>query len=148
MLKLRFVAMLLAAVLVASAPFYAAAQNIDVISIIKVFGIGYAVTQFAGPLNDFINALLNNKGVKVTERTKVVPILSIGVGSSSYIGAAQVSGPKNAMDKVKAVGQLEGDFNQVFRVKALVPLDSLNPITDGIRRVPGVGVTAIIDIRI
>ncbi len=148
MLKLRFVAMLLAAVLVASAPFYAAAQNIDVISIIKVFGIGYAVTQFAGPLNDFINALLNNKGVKVTERTKVVPVLSIGIGSSSYIGAAQVSGPKKAMDKVKAVGQLEGDFNQVFRVKALVPIDSLNPITDGIRRVPGVGVTAIIDIRI
>lgn len=148
MLKHRLLAILVAAIMVVSGPFYAAAQNIDIGSIIKVFGIGYAVTLVAGPLNDFINTLLNNKGVKVTERTKVVPILSIGLGTSSYIGAAQVSGPKNAMDKVKAVGQLEGDFNQVFRVKALVPLDSLNPITDGIRRVPGVGVTAIIDIRI
>ncbi len=144
--KVRLIALLLAAVMVVSGPFYAAAQDIS--GLIKIFGIGYVVTQFAGPLNDFINALLQNKGVKVTERTKVVPILSIGIGSASYIGAAQVSGPKKAMDKVKAVGQLEGDFNQVFRVKALVPLDSLNPITDGIRRVNGVGVTAIIDLRI
>ena len=144
--KVRLIAFLLAALMVVSGPFYAAAQDIS--GLIKIFGIGYVVTQFAGPLNDFINALLQNKGVKVTERTKVVPILSIGIGSASYIGAAQVSGPKNAMDKVKAVGQLEGDFNQVFRVKALVPLDSLNPITDGIRRVNGVGVTAIIDLRI
>ncbi len=144
--KVRLIALLLAALMVVSGPFYAAAQDIS--GLIKIFGIGYVVTQFAGPLNDFINALLQNKGVKVTERTKVVPILSIGIGSASYIGAAQVSGPKNAMDKVKAVGQLEGDFSQVFRIKALVPLDSLNPITDGIRRVNGVGVTAIIDLRI
>jgi len=146
MLKVRLVALLLAALLVVSGPFYAAAQDLS--GLIKIFGVGYVVTQFAGPLNDFINALLNNKGVKVTERTKVVPVLSIGIGQASYIGAAQVSGPKNAMDKVKAVGQLEGNFSDVFRVKALVPIDSLNPITDGIRRVPGVGVTAIIDLRI
>lgn len=144
--KVRLIAILLAALMVVSGPFYAAAQDIS--GLIKIFGIGYVVTQFAGPLNDFINALLQNKGVQVTERTKVVPILSIGITSASYIGAAQVSGPKKAMDKVKAVGQLEADFNQVFRVKALVPLDSLNPITDGIRRVNGVGVTAIIDLRI
>ena len=64
------------------------------------------------------------------------------------MGAAQVSGPKSAVEKVKAVGQLEANFNQVFRIKALVPLDSENPIKDGIRRVPGVGITAIIDLRI
>ncbi len=144
--RVRIVALLLAALLIVSGPFYAAAQDIS--GLIKVFGIGFVVTQFAGPLNDFVNGVLQNKGAKVTDQTKVVPILSIGVGSASYIGAAQVSGPKSAMAKVKAVGQLEGDFNQVFRIKALVPLDSLNPITDGIRRVPGVGVSAIIDLRI
>ncbi len=146
MLKVRGIALVLAVLLALSTPFYAAAQ--DITSLIKIFGIGYVVTQFAGPLNDFINGLLVNKGVKVTEQTKVVPILSLGLGQGSYIGAAQVSGPKAAVAKVKAVGQLEGNFNQVFRIKALVPLDSLNPITDGIRRVPGVGVTAIIDLRI
>ncbi len=144
--KVRLIALLTAVLMVVSGPFYAAAQDIS--GLIKIFGIGYVVTQFAGPLNDFVNTILNNKGVKVTEQTKVVPILSIGLGQASYIGAAQVSGPKRAMDKVKAVGQLEADFNTIFRIKALVPLDSLNPITDGIRRVPGAGVTAIIDLRI
>jgi hypothetical protein len=52
------------------------------------------------------------------------------------------------LQKVKVVAQLEADFNSVFRVKALVPIDSVNPIADGIRRVSGAGVTAIIDIRI
>ncbi len=146
MLKTRSIALLMAVLLALSVPFYAAAQ--DITGLIKIFGIGYVVTQFAGPLNDFINNLLVNKGVSVREKTKVVPILSLGLGQASYIGAAQVSGPTSAVAKVKAVGQLEADFGQVFRVKALVPLDSLNPITDGIRRVPGVGVTAVIDIRI
>ncbi len=146
MLKVRWRALVLAALLALSVPFHAAAQ--DITSLIKIFGVGFVVTQFAGPLNDFVNTILNNKGVAVREQTKVVPILTIGIGQAGFIGAAQVSGPKSAVEKVQAVGQLEGDFSQVFRVKALVPLDSLNPITDGIRRVPGVGVTAIIDLRI
>jgi AICAR transformylase/IMP cyclohydrolase PurH len=120
----------------------------DITGLIKIFGIGYVVKEFAEPLNNFVNSLLANKGVKVVEQTKVVPVLSLGVGQASYIGAAQVSGSKSALAKVQAVGQLEADFNTVFRIKALVPIDSVNPITDGIRRVPGVGVTAIIDIRI
>jgi hypothetical protein len=116
--------------------------------LIKIFGIGYVVKQFAEPLNNFVNTLLDNKGVKVPEQTKVVLVLSLGVGQASYIGAAQVSGPKGALARVQAVGQLEAVFNTVFRIKALVPIDSVNPITDGLRRVPGVGVTAIIDIKI
>jgi len=133
-------------VLVLALPLGAPAQ--DITGLIKIFGIGYVVKQYAGPLNTFVNNLLDNRGVKVREQTKVVPVLSVGVGQASYIGAAQVSGSKGALDKVRAVGQLEADFNSVFRVKALVPIDSENPIADGIRRVPGVGVTAVIDIRI
>lgn len=142
----RFVGLALAVILVATAAGAATAQ--DIFGLIKVFGIGYVVNQYAEPLNNFINTLLDNKGVKVREQTKVVPVLSVGVGQASYIGAAQVSGTKDRLKKVKAVAQLEADFNSVFRVKALVPIDSTNPIQDGLRRVPGIGVTAVIDVKI
>lgn len=146
MLKVRLMAVTIAVLLLFAVPSQTTAQ--DITSLIKIFGVGYVVKQFAGPLNDFVNNLLNNRGVAVRQQTKVVPILTIGIGQPGFIGAAQVSGPKNAVEKVQAVGQLEADFSQAFRIKALVPLDSLNPIKDGIRRVPGVGITAIIDLRI
>src|SRR5439155_1424669 len=115
----------------------AAAQ--DMRGLIKIFGIGYVVDRYSEPLNNFVNTLLSNRGIAVREKTKVVPILSIGVGQASYIGAAQVSGPANTLKKVRAEGQLEADFSSVFRVNALVPIDSTNPIKDGIRRVRGRG---------
>jgi hypothetical protein len=51
------------------------------------------------------------------------------------------------VESVQAVALLEGDFMTTFRVKAYVPVDNLEP-WKSIRRVPGVGVSAIIDIRI
>jgi hypothetical protein len=48
---------------------------------------------------------------------------------------------------VQAVASLDGNFSNVFQVKALVPVDSLEPWKQ-LRRVPGVGVSAIIDLRI
>jgi hypothetical protein len=142
----RRVLAVLATTLVLLLPLNVRAQ--DLTTLIKIFGIGYVVKQYATPLNDFVNSVLANNGVKVIEQTKVVPVLSIGVGQASYIGAAQVSGTKAALAKVEAVAQLEADFNTVFRIKALVPITSTNPIADGIHRVSGVGVTAVIDIRI
>jgi len=38
-------------------------------------------------------------------------------------------------------------MNGLFRAKALVPVDNINPM-QGIKRVFGVGVSAIIDIRL
>lgn len=146
MLRLRWIALLLAVVVATGVPLAAYAQ--DITGIIKVGVIGYIVKQFGPQINDFINNLLLNKKVANREATKVVPILSIGVGQASYIGATQVSGPKNYLGRVEAVAQLEGNFGQAFRVKALVPIDSINPLKDGLRRVYGVGVTAIIDIKI
>ena len=67
-------------------PLGAAAQ--DITGLIKIFGIGYVVDRYSEPLNNFVNTLLSNRGVAVREKTKVVPILSIGVGQASYIGAA------------------------------------------------------------
>lgn len=123
----------------------------DIFGIIKTLGIGYAVRTFAPQINNFVNDLLQNRGVAVREQTKVVPILSIAIGVSSpggaYIGAAQVSGPKAAVDRVQAVAELDADFQQAFRIKVLVPVDNLQPWV-AFRRVNGVGVSAVIDIRI
>src|SRR5437899_650481 len=106
-LTVRAVIVLLILVL----PLGAAAQ--DITGLIKIFGIGYVVDRYSEPLNNFVNTLLSNRGIAVREKTKVVPILSIGVGQASYIGAAQVSGPANTLKKVRAVGQLEADFRPV-----------------------------------
>ena len=123
----------------------------DIFGIIKTLGIGYAVRTFAPQINNFINTLLQNRGVAVREKTKVVPILSIAIGvntpGGAYIGAAQVSGPKAAVDRVQAVAELDADFQQAFRIKVLVPVDNLQPWV-AFRRVNGVGVSAVIDIRI
>ncbi|MGI6559341.1 MAG: hypothetical protein ACOX20_10580 [Limnochordia bacterium] len=119
---------------------------INIQSLIKLFGIGYAVRTFGPQLNDLINTLTLNHNLENRDATKVVPIITIGTGG--YIGAAQVSGPKEKVDEVEAVAQLEGNFmNGLFRAKVLVPVDNINP-TQGIKRVFGVGVSAIIDIRL
>ncbi len=129
-----------------------ALAQIDIGTLIKLFGIGYVVKQFGPQINDTINTLMLNNQSANREMTKVVPILSIGVGVSSpggsYIGAAQVQGPKAEVDKVEAVAQIEGAFSNLVRLKGLVPVDSLNPIPGNLRRVYGVGVTALVDFRL
>jgi hypothetical protein len=146
----RVVALVVVAALIVGG-FAAQARGQDIFGIIKTLGIGYAVRTFAPQINDFINDLLQNRGVAVREQTKVVPILSISIGignpSGAYIGAAQVSGPRAAVERVQAVALLEADFQTVFRIKAYVPVDNLKP-WESFRRVPGVGVSAIVDIRI
>lgn len=110
-----------------------------------VYGGGALVKNFATQINDFINTLTFNKGIGYKGYTKVVPIVSIGTGTR--IGAAQVGGvTKEAVDRTKAVGQLEGEFSRV-RAKVLVPIDSENPLKQ-FKRVQGVGVTAIIDVKL
>jgi len=120
-------------------------QAFNLGSILKVGGISIIISKFATPLNNFINTLTFKNGAGSEFATKVVPILSFGDGG--YIGAAQVIGPQELVDKTEAVIQIEGDFSgNAFRVKALVPTNSKNPTN--ISRVNGVGVSAIIDIRI
>jgi hypothetical protein len=129
----------------------AQAHGQDLFRIIKTLGVGYAVRTFGPQINNFINDLLQNKGAPVRAQTKVVPILSISIGignpTNAYVGAAQVSGPRAAVEKVQAVAELEGDFSGAFKIKALVPVDNLKP-WEALRRVNGVGVSAIIEIRI
>lgn len=71
--------------------------------------------------------------------TKIVPILSVGTPGVS-IGFAQVSGPAERVNKVRAVLQLDATFKSVVRVKAFIPSDSYTDL----RRVQGTAVTALL----
>jgi len=124
------------------------ANAINLGSIVKIAGIGLLVDQFGPQLNNFINALMAQHNATPEFATKVVPILTVGVlGNSGYIGAAQVMGPQNLVNKVQAVVQVESSFNgNMFRVKGLIPIDSKVPVN--FTRVSGVGVSAMIDVRI
>jgi hypothetical protein len=77
-----------------------------------------------------------------------VPILTIGINASSAIGAAQITGPAAKVDQVQAVAQPEADlFGREIRIKALIPVSSQDVIKD-IRRVEGVGVSGIVDLKL
>lgn len=105
-----------------------------------------AVKAVATPLNNFIDNLMLTNHVANHGKTKVVPIVT--VGSATYIGAAQVSGPAYAVDRVQAVGSFAAAWNNdVWRVSALVPVDQLN-VLNGFKRVYGVGVDAVVNARL
>ena len=121
-----------------------ATQAFDLGSVLKIGGVGVVVSKFGGQLNDFLNKLLMKNGVGSNYATKVVPVISVGGGG--YVGAAQVVGPAEQAEQVKAVGQIEAGFNgNLFRAKALIPIDA-ESITN-MHRIQGVGVSAMIDVR-
>ncbi len=100
------------------------------------------VNEFGPQIDDFINSVARTRGLTAEGETKVVPYLS--VGEKAYLGAMQVAGPADQVGRVKAVWQYEDLFDGGrTRLRMLVPSDSLSPLD--IRRVKGVGCTAIID---
>lgn len=141
----KIVIMALASILIFGV--ISASMGFNLGSLLKIGGVALIIDKFGPQMNDGINKLTMNKGVAIQDRTKVVPIISIGKGT--YVGAAQVSGPARQIDKVNAVAQLETKFPLVrnVRLKALVPVESKDVIRD-IKRVSGVGVSAIIDIKL
>lgn len=111
----------------------------------KVGGIGFLVSKYGESINSAINSVMMKEGAGTNYATKVVPIVSIG--NSGYIGAAQVIGDADQVEKVEAVGQLEISWNdKLFRIKGMIPMDSVNPAS--FSRVQGVGVSAVIDVRV
>lgn len=112
---------------------------------VKLFGIAFVVKQFGGQINKFINTLLAQHGVAWEGTTKVVPIISIGRGT--YVGAAQIAGPPELVDRVKAVAQGEIAIGGNLKGNALIPIGSTN-VKKGISRVEGVGLSALIDFKI
>ena len=113
--------------------------------VVKVGGIAILVDKYGASINSAINSVMMKEGAGTNYATKVVPIVSIG--NKGYIGAAQVIGDADQVEKVKAVGQLEISWNdKLFRIKGLIPMDSVNPAS--FSRVQGVGVSAVIDVRV
>lgn len=119
-------------------------QAIGLGDVLKVGGVAILVDKFSGQLNSFINTLTAKHGAGSEYSTKVVPIITFGTGG--YVGAVQVTGPQHLVDETEAVIQIEADFGRQFRVKALIPIDSKNPTN--FSRVQGVGVSAMVDVRI
>lgn len=114
--------------------------------LLKLFGIGYVVSHYGPQINKFINNLAGQKGVKWEGLTKVVPIISVGTGA--YIGAAQVQGAPDLVNGVKAVGQVETRISGL-NARLLIPVGTTK-VNKGsnLNHIQGVGVTAMIDLRI
>ncbi len=107
-------------------------------ALIKIFGIGYIVTQFGDKIDGAINALLGQHQAEIEGRTKVVPILRVGAGTA--IGAAQIIGPARQVDKVRVVAEVEWKPSGKIRARGLIPISTED--TSSIRGVGGVGVSA------
>ena len=112
---------------------------------VKIGGVKLAIDEFGEEINDMINKVLDNNDASVDAATKVVPIISV-IGNK-HVGAAQIVGPSEAVDKVGAVAQLETSFmDKMFRIKAMVPVEGED--VNDINRVKGVAVSAVIDIKL
>ena len=120
-------------------------------SILKGGGIVLVVDKFGKDIDRFIDGITGNRGEGATE-TRVVPILTLGSGV--FAGAAQVSGPKANVDRVKAVAQIEGQTKipvvGEIRGRGLVPIAdrSVKGDKSSLSRVQGVGVSGLIDIKL
>jgi hypothetical protein len=143
-MKRRWKAAVMAGVLCLCVGFVAGAQ---LGNILKAGGVAIVVDKFGPDINKFINRLTGEKNVGPLQETKVVPIISVGDGG--FIGAVQVSGPDAQVKKVQAVAQIEGRFKVIggVRIRALIPVSTKSP-NKSISRVEGVGVSAIVDIKI
>lgn len=114
-------------------------------SILKGGGVAFLVSKFGPDINKAINGVTNTKTETSTYMTKVVPIISVGSGAE--VGACQVMGPPSAVRKVQVVGQVETKFGPLgIRLRGLVPV-ATKSVTN-IRRVPGVGISGLVDVKL
>jgi hypothetical protein len=120
------------------------AVALDLGDIVKVAGIGYLVSEFGPQIDKTINKALAERQAEAKGATKVVPILTVLTGG--YVGAAQVVGVPDRVKKVQAVAQTEPTIGDV-RVTVLIPVSTKTPHR-AIQRVTGVGVSAVIDLKI
>lgn len=112
-------------------------------------GVLILVDKFAPQINRFVGTVTGNRDDGVREVTKIVPILSVGKGG--YVGAVQVSGPRNQVDQVRAVAQVEGStkIGREVRVRGLIPIGNREPRSlESLSRIKGVGVSALVDVRL
>ena len=112
---------------------------------LKEKGMSLVLDHFSGKIDEYVN---ENAPLKIEKgfATKIVPVVTIG--SKGYIGAAQVSGPKEQVDKCKAALTVEAQLaSGAVRIQYLVPIDTNKPTSlDNVHRVQGVGVSARLDL--
>ena len=114
-------------------------------SILKGGGVAFVVSKFGPDINKAINSVTKTPNDDPTFATKVVPVISVGDGKEA--GAVQIMGPRDAVSKVQAVAQFETKFQPLgMRLRGLVPTDSKD--VKNIRRVPGVGISGLLDVKI
>lgn len=121
------------------------ASAIDLGDVLKIGGIILVVTTFGDQIDNFINRALDQQGAEAAGATKVVPIFSVGQGA--YIGAAQVVGVPGNVRIVQGVAAVNADLPGNLEGTLLVPISTRRP-GRSIDRVEGVGIGAIIDLRI
>ena len=112
---------------------------------LKEKGMALVLDNFAGQINDYVNEKAPLK-IEAGYETKIVPVVT--VGSKGYIGAAQISGPKEQVAKCRAALIVEGKLaSGAVRVQYLIPIDTDRPAAlENIHRVQGVGVSARLDL--
>ncbi len=113
----------------------------------QIFKVGGAIViadRFGGQINTVLNKVTGQKNLAESDlASKVVPILSLG--SRKAVGIVQVSGTQAAIDQTKAVAQIDTKLPLGGSARVLIPINTRS--TDNPKRVPGVGVSAIIDIK-
>jgi hypothetical protein len=120
------------------------AAAINTSDLLKVGGSLLAVNQLGPQMNHFINELLGQRKAEAAGQTKVVPIVSVGQGA--YIGAAQVIGASAGINKTQAVAAVEGVMGKASGT-LLVPISTKIPGAN-LAKVPGVGVSAVLDLKL
>lgn len=114
-------------------------------SILKGTGIAFLISKFGPEINKAINGITKTPNDDPVYASKVVPVISVGDGKEA--GAVQIMGPREAVGKVQAVAQFETKFKPLgMRLRGLVPIDSKN--IKEIHRVPGVGISGLLDVKI
>jgi len=119
---------------------------IGVSALLLMGGLGYAFAGLAGMALPWGPRLARAEAAIeeaawprwVHPGTAIVPILSAG-SPGIRLGLAQVSGPRRRVDQVKAVLQIDGQFDSI-RGKLLIPSNSYTSLD----RVQGTAVTAIL----
>lgn len=116
--------------------------------VIRIVGVGAAVRQFGPEINNQFNRLTGHRNTDASF-TKVVPIITVGVGERSAIGAAQVMGSRRNVERVQAVASPQIEIFGEIQLRALIPVDDIDITSPGnIRSVPGVGVSGIVDLNL
>lgn len=115
--------------------------------ILRAGGVVAVISAFGRDMDNVLNKLWN-RGNDPFIATKVVPILTVTGRRDNAIGAAQVMGPPQQVERVVAVAQPEARVPGIgVRVRAMIPVSSQN-VVENLRIVPEVGVSGIVDIRL